>query len=193
MSADPMYLRNLRRYARSQILTPEEAPAQLADFGKESDRGAIILAATNVEDSLELALTAKMPALALDKEAASAVFGSEGTLSTYFDKTLIAYALGLIEKKDRKNIDLIRHIRNACAHSRKPLSLEMPVLVDAVKAAVSPELFALRKDDKPFTLRIAFILHCAAVSHYILTGERKTPDEMTKKAMKNPPPRPTQR
>ena len=192
MSSDPVYLRNLKRYARAHISTLEEIPAQLAEFGLESDRGAIILAATNVEDSLELAITEKMPSLSHDKEAFAAVFGADGTLSTYFDKTLIAYALGLIDKKDRKNIDLIRQIRNACAHSRKPLSLAMPVLADAIKAAVSPELFGLRKDDEPFTLRIAFVLHCAAVSDYVLTGQRKGITQMIREAMKNPPLRPMQ-
>lgn len=188
MSSDPVYLRNLKRYSRAHISTPEEGPEQLADFAAESDRGAIILAATNVEDSLELALRGKMPHLAHDKEATTAMFGADGTLSTYSDKTLMAYALGLIDKKEKKNIDVIRQIRNACAHSRKPLSLAMPVLVEAVKAVVSPDLFALRKDNEPFTLRLAFILHCAAVSHYILTGQRRTAAEMTREAMRHTPP-----
>jgi len=49
----------------------------------------------------------------------------------------MAYAMGIIDKAYRKKIDLIREIRNACAHARFPLSMEKQVLRDACKALLA--------------------------------------------------------
>jgi len=183
--SDPVYLRTLKQYARAQFGTSEESEAIVADLHKESDRGAIILAATSIEDTLENALGIRMKVLETDIEARTAVFGAEGTISTYSDKTLIAYALGIIDKKAKKQIDLVRYIRNACAHSRKPLSLEMPVLVDAVKAAIGEKTLKEMKDHKPMTLRAAFICHCTALAYYIASGQKKEPLEIFAEAWNN--------
>jgi hypothetical protein len=184
MPSDPEYLRNLKQYARVQIGTIQESAEIVKDLRNESDRGAIILAATSIEDSLETALGMRMQALETDSKARTAIFGAEGTLSTYSDKTLLAYALGIIDRKGKKDIDLVRHIRNACAHSRQPLSLSMQVLTDAVKAAMGEELVAEAKDDRGLTLKAGFIVHCMILSHYVLTGTRSTPLEVLKDALK---------
>jgi hypothetical protein len=119
MSGDPTYLRNLKQYARVQYGTSADANATVEDLDKESDRGAIILAATSIEDTLEYAIGGRhMKVLETDAEARAAVFGAEGTISTYANKTLIAYALGLIDKKAARILTL-------CA------TFEMPALIPA--------------------------------------------------------------
>jgi hypothetical protein len=182
--SDPAYLRNLKSYARAQYGTAEESAEIVIDFQNESDRGAIILAATSIEDMLENALGLRMKTLETDNEARAAVFGAEGTISTYSQKTLIAYALGIIDKKARKEIDLVRNIRNACAHSRKPLSLEIPVLVNAIHVAIGEKTLKIMKDHSPRSLKAAFICHCAALAYYVGTGQRKEPLEIFAEAAK---------
>jgi hypothetical protein len=178
--SDPAYLADLKQYARAQYGELTDTDAVVADFDNESDRGAIILAATSIEDSLEHALTRWMVALTADAdmEAKARIFGPEGIIGTYANKTWIAYALGIINKDARKEIDLVRHIRNACAHSRKPLSLQLPILAAAIKAAIGQKALDQLKDQEPRTLRTAFISHCAALSFYVITGRRLAPLEI---------------
>jgi DNA-binding MltR family transcriptional regulator len=177
VSSDPQYLRKLKQYARDQFGQLGDTERVLADLHNESDRGAIILVATSLEDALEAALMERMAALQTDSEAKTKIFGADGTLSTYSDKILLAYALGIIDKKTRKDIDAIRHIRNACAHCRKPLSLKEPILITAIRATIDPELLADAKDSDLITMRAAFIVHCTTLSWYVLTGQRKRPLE----------------
>jgi hypothetical protein len=143
----------------------------------ESDRGAFILAATSIEDTLEFALAKKMPVLATDNAARNELFGGQGTISAYSDKTLLAYALGIIDGRARKDIDLVRHIRNACAHSRLPLTMNTEALVEAVKAALGEQTLSALANHEPATLRIMFIVHCAELASYVATGRRRLPLE----------------
>jgi hypothetical protein len=99
------------------------------------------------------------------------MFGVDGTISSFSKKMAMAYALGIIDKDYRRLIDIVREIRNACAHSRKPISLVVPVVSEACKVVISDMLPDL-KDQKPETIRIAFVSKCAFISHYIGTGEK---------------------
>ena len=175
---DSAYLRELKKYARQMFGDNDNAQEILADLHAESDRGAFILAATSVEDTLEWVLGARMSVLETDETARKEVFGAQGTISTYADKILIAYALGIIDREGRKQIDLVREIRNACAHSRRRLTMDTPTLVDAVKAAIGDDVLNAIKDHEPRTLRLAFISHCAALGAYIATGKRRSPLEV---------------
>ena len=77
-----------------------------------------------------------MPVLYADSAARSDMLGDRGPISTYADKILMAYALGFIDKETRKRINIIREIRNACAHSRMPITLEVDALIAPMKVAI---------------------------------------------------------
>jgi DNA-binding MltR family transcriptional regulator len=135
MVTQPAYIANLKAYARARFGEPNQSDHfvddMVADLSNESDRGAIILAATSVEDTLERAILGRMPVLFQDETARKRVFENEGIVGTFSKKLEIAYALGLIDAETRKQIDLIREIRNCCAHARKPLSMDKDVLLNA--------------------------------------------------------------
>jgi len=177
MVTQPAYLVALKEYARTQFGDPAMEDEILTDFNAESDRGAFILAATSIEDTLEYSIGLRMKSLEYDAPARKEVFGPRGTISTYYHKTLIAYALGIIDKRGRRDIDLVREIRNACAHSRLPLSMHKKVLANAVKGAIGQTFLSEIKNHEPDTLRIAFISHCATLAAYVATGVRRTPLE----------------
>src|SRR5690606_8731412 len=103
----------------------------------ESDRGAIILVATNVEDMLEYKILERLPALQEDEPARKAMFELDGPIASFSRKLHMAYAMGIVNKHYRKQIDLVREIRNACAHSRLPVSLSEPAIADAVRHLVT--------------------------------------------------------
>ena len=56
MVDQPAYLKNLKDYARIPIGDARVKEAILALFDKESDRSAIMLAATAIEDALEICI-----------------------------------------------------------------------------------------------------------------------------------------
>jgi hypothetical protein len=188
MVAQPAYLKALKKYARMQFGDDEMVADISATLDSESDRGAFILSATSIEDSLEYAIGMRMKILETDVAARKEVFGSDGLLSTYSSKILMAYSLGIIDRRARKDIDLVREIRNACAHCRLPISMGLPDLANAVKAALGEDMLKQARDHKPKTLRIGFICHCAALSAYVATGIRRSPlealDDLLKGDMK---------
>jgi hypothetical protein len=172
MVSQPAYIANLKEYARRRMKDYETEGAELiANYNNESDRGAIILAATNIEDVLEMQITSKLPALAEDEPARKKIFEHDGLISSFSKKIEMAYVMGIIDKAYRKKIDLIREIRNACAHARFPLAMDKQVLRDACKALLAATSNDL-KDHEPLTLRNAFLVECTFIANYILTGEK---------------------
>ena len=75
-----------------------------------------ILAATILEQALESAISTHF---AVKREEAETIFvdQSEGSLSAFSMKIKLAYALGIIEKKVRKELTVIKTVRNALAHA----------------------------------------------------------------------------
>jgi len=171
MVSQPAYLANLKAYAKFRYVTDDHGRNAAEDMVGESDRGAIILAATNVEDMLEWRILQLMPTLRQDEATRKQIFDQDGPIASFSRKTTMAYAMGIIDKPYRKTIDLIREIRNACAHSRHPISLRVPELRAACEVLISDTLHHL-KDREPIRVRNAVLIRCAFVGHYVLTGEK---------------------
>jgi len=128
------------------------------------------LAATSIEDCLELKILDLMPVLKTDEQMRKKLFENDGAVSSFSRKNEMAYALGIISQKTRKEIDLIREIRNACAHSRKPLSMERLELLEASKAVIRDMLDHI-KDHNPKTIRMAFIVKCGFIAQTVIDGK----------------------
>jgi DNA-binding MltR family transcriptional regulator len=76
-----------------------------------------LMAATVLENALESAIATHF---AVNREEAETIFvdQSEGSLSAFSMKIKLAYVLGVIEKKVRKELTLIKTIRNGIAHAQ---------------------------------------------------------------------------
>ena len=171
MVTQPAYLSNLKNYARSRLRNDTEIDASVADFSAESDRGAIILAATNIEDALGDRILQYLPGLQGDEPTRKRMFEQDGQIASFSKRIELAYALGIIDREYRKKIDLVREIRNACAHSRKPISLKQIELREACEAAM-PDIMPHLKDATPLLIRNAFTVKCLFIAHYVMTGEK---------------------
>lgn len=176
MASEPAYLLALKAYSKSRYGTADDVKSILDDFTNESDRGAVMLAATGVEDMLEYEILKRLPVLQTDNAARKQMFEQDGPISSFSLKIKMAYALGIIDKDYRKRIDLIREIRNACAHCRKPISLAVPEFQAVVKVVIADMLPGLINQE-PSTLRSAFVITTSFVSHYIVTGEKVEGEE----------------
>ncbi len=104
----------------------------------ESDRAAFIISGSVVEDALNGLLRAHMRSPKNNYER-DEIWGPQGVLSNFSQKIKIAYALQLIDLEARNGLDVIREIRNQCAHSMMPLSLKTKALVDACHLLTKPD------------------------------------------------------
>ena len=172
MVSQPVYLANLKAYGRARWSNDTEAERAAASMTQdESDRGAILMAATNLEDILEYKILQQLPTLREDETARKQMFEQDGPLATFSRKIAMAYAMGFIDKPYRKLIDLAREIRNAAAHSRQPITVQVPEVKAAIEVLVADSLDGLR-DDNPRALLGAYEIKCATLAHYVVTGER---------------------
>lgn len=87
----------------------------------ESDRGAVILGMASIDEFLEKLLRHY---LAHSPEIQDTLFEDNGPLGTFRNKILISRTLGLIDTGMDRTLNLLRRIRNHCAHTSTWESLE---------------------------------------------------------------------
>ena len=98
---------------------------------EESDRAAAILAAAYFEDRLRDAIMTRF--VALNRRDEIEIFKDYGPLSTFKAKVDIAFALGLYDRKIRKDLHTVRRIRNKFAHSSEPMNSTTTVAAECRK------------------------------------------------------------
>jgi DNA-binding MltR family transcriptional regulator len=133
-----------RKALRTLSKREAESKELTAGLFGESDRAAALIGATMLENALRELLESGMRHN-LTNEEKRAIFVGEGFLSRFSSKIKLAYALNLITPQLRFDVDLVREIRNAFAHSVVPLEFETP----EIKNVCSLLSFYVRKKYKP--------------------------------------------
>jgi len=59
-----------------------------------------------------------------ERERVDGLFGGDAPLATFSSKIKLAFALGLITRKTRRQLDVIRQLRNDFAHARGALDFD---------------------------------------------------------------------
>lgn len=77
-----------------------------------SDRGLPLVAVAGLERLLELLLSAAVP----KSRDPGALFGTNGPLQSVAHKMITAHTLGLISDDEKRELDLLRRVRNQMAH-----------------------------------------------------------------------------
>jgi DNA-binding MltR family transcriptional regulator len=130
MSRKKSASRELRELAK-QVPTEQQIYDTLNslhfDTGHTADRSMAIIGSTVVERALEAAIAAKF--VPLTNSELSELFGQSGPLSTFFGKIRVAYALNSIGVKTKSDLDIIRAVRNAFAHSLLEMRFDFPEIV----------------------------------------------------------------
>lgn len=86
-----------------------------SEFEKETDRGAVILAASLFDIQLESLIKSFLVA---DQATNDELFdGASAPLTNFSSKILMAFRLGLITKTFARDLNLIRKVRNEFAHN----------------------------------------------------------------------------
>lgn len=132
----------------------------------ESDRAMVVIAGSLLEDELQDRIKAAL--VPLEKEDGQRLFGFDGIAGTFSSKIFMAYCLGLIDSHTRNLLDVVRELRNACAHSRMPVTFDTPELQNAT-ALLFPE--PLRKIVNRERVRAQFLVVCSLLLNIIASGK----------------------
>lgn len=81
-----------------------------------NDRSAGILAGVIVDELLARLLHAVI-IKQLPNESLDALFGNNGAFGTFYNKALAAFAFGLVDEEEFRLVNIVRGIRNKCAHN----------------------------------------------------------------------------
>lgn len=165
MSKSPKSLAALKRLA-AQPFTVETLPAIMDSLKNESDRAVVIISSSIIEE--ELGNLIKRIMLQLSNDDEQKIFGFDGPAGTFSNRILLAFTLGLIDTNDRRKLDILRQMRNACAHSRVPLTFSTPELLDVARLLLPK---AHRNEIEGAQLRATFILFCSLLLLVLIGGK----------------------
>ncbi len=157
----------LKAYARAPI-TDATIDAHAKSIEAESDRGAIIITAAMIEDTLTQALRKKVAHL--NSKEVSDLFDHSGPMGTFSAKIKNAQAMGIVDRTTRSHIEVIKEMRNACAHSQRPLTFADSELREAVFSMLTDEAVASYDGDVDY-IRKAFVLMTAIFAQIIVEGD----------------------
>lgn len=94
-------------------------------LSEESDRGAVLVTASILDDVLLSLLSARLVEC---KSAKKLIEGFNAPLGTFSARIAAARALGIITEEWRRELDLLRDVRNGLAHSVTATLGDRPIL-----------------------------------------------------------------
>lgn len=94
-----------------------------AALSKETDRGCALFAAAYLDNALSDLLYCT---LAYDKKIETDLFTGTAPLSSFSSRIKLAFYLGKISKVEKRDMELVRKVRNEFAHSADNISFETP-------------------------------------------------------------------
>jgi hypothetical protein len=120
-------------------LTYEEQTALISAIGAATTPITVtILGAVLVEHELETSLRKRFR-IPDDKLWTEKMVGENGPLSTFYRKIMIGHALHLYDGEFRDNLDIVRAVRKAFAHSKRVIDFDNPLVSDEIKTIKIPK------------------------------------------------------
>ena len=122
------------RVKRPRIDVKNLEPARQAILDQlkgESDRGCVLISCAFMDDILSEMLRA---ALVDDHESVETLVGPHGAASGFSERINLAYLMGLIGKRTRDDMNIMRDIRNACAHYHHSIKFADQDIADRCKS-----------------------------------------------------------
>jgi hypothetical protein len=103
----------------------------MAELSSEKPRSAAIVAAAYLEDVATLTLLTKMVPLSNNEH--DSLFSGSAPLSPFSAKIQMLYAMGIIGKKIKHDLEAIKEIRNAFAHAKMSIDFDTPAIAAKLK------------------------------------------------------------
>lgn len=149
----------------------DEWKALLEETDKGSDRAVAIVLASQVERYLEFVIVTNVQIM--DAETHEKLIERDGALSNFFSKIWLAYAMDLISKQERDDLNIIRQIRNTFAHAVLKVDFALP---EIIAECVGLSLFAPEmkgRADLPLPMpysRLVYSQTCHRIGARLLTA-----------------------
>lgn len=97
----------------------------------ESDRAYVVMAVSQLDNALGEFI--KQRANEIDRHLSDRLFEASGIAQTFSARIDICYLLGLFDREEWRRAHHLREMRNSCAHSHSPVTLQTPALRDAAR------------------------------------------------------------
>jgi hypothetical protein len=166
----PNSVKALRRYWKNRAEFPD--PQQLAEeIFSTSDRASVILSATLLDDALATRLAAIF-GVRIDSAEFDHIFRFEGPLGSFASRIEISSLFRVLDDTTCRQLHVIREMRNACAHTKRPISFETPALLNVVKQLFYPRGFLKPRDDTKAEITKAFHFEVLALVNIIIHGHK---------------------
>ena len=146
----------------------------LDGFYKESDRGAVLMAASVLDEVLSSMIQAF---LTDTPESKKLVEDFNAPLGTFSSRVMAAYAMGLIEEQEYIEVEAIRKIRNLFGHSWDGIDFDMP----KVKGQIQKLPFEKEKPRARLNHAVANLLGDWLWRERLVTKERRKVKEWSHK------------
>lgn len=104
------------------------------DLIRESDRGAVIVGASLLDDELTRLLRSIFEINKISNKQVDKMFDLSGPLSSFGSKTLVAFGFGFITRDVFEDLNRIRGLRNGFAHSSVDVDFLSVDIRDSVMA-----------------------------------------------------------
>jgi hypothetical protein len=137
--ADAMFPTGKMQTVRDLIRKPLDV-ADLNEIKQNehlSDRALAIIGAAGIERAVERAILTRLPNL--DVPTYKKLI--RGPFSSFYTKNHLGFALGVLTAIMRDNLERIREIRNAFAHSPGVISFRTPIIAQACSRLVLAQTF----------------------------------------------------
>jgi DNA-binding MltR family transcriptional regulator len=163
----------LRDYSHL-ILTPEEKEALAAAAHSHNQHPIVIaiLACVLIEHELDRLLRNKLKKK--DDNTWQALQSETGPLRSFSAKISMAYALGVYTEKIQHDLNVVRIVRNAFAHSKKLIDFNDPLIISELTSAhILAKKFKLYLQKEPHAelARTIFIIICLRLQNTLLHKE----------------------
>jgi hypothetical protein len=137
MPREPQHIREFKKFIQGDP-TADDLPRLEAEIYGTNDRARAVMLGAFVELSLEIFLKNKRRP-SLNSEDTRDMFDYSGPLGTFSSKILIGYAFNWYGPETRKDLTLIRTLRNGFAHSRKSFDFESESVANICGLLQSPD------------------------------------------------------
>ena len=132
--SDPTYLTELKKYGAGDP-TQDDLEALEKELYDGPDRAAAVVLGALAERAVEKLLRNHMRKNGVDE-----LFKPSGLLGEFGAKIQLGYALNLFGSQTKKDLNIIRHLRNQFAHSRMPIEFTTPVVKRCCDELTYPSL-----------------------------------------------------
>lgn len=178
---EPDSVGRLKKSYRGKLTLPD-AQVFLGELMNESDRAAIILASSMLDDLLANAIAMKMNPKMLVSDV-DKVFRPNGPLGSFAARIEIASLFQIIDDTTFVQLSTLLQMRNACAHSKHPILLTDELLENVAKHFFKGSHIETALPALP--LKLAFCIEVTFLAMVLSQGSRYKAAHLRVQALKD--------